>query len=321
MSSTKEISIAISELAPLCQMDHYNNFARVVCKLWSQLHPSSYNTYKTQCYKNGDYVANDTMKQKMLVLNNKLTNNKVNVIKEVAQINKLKNNTNELQAKQKELYKKLQTVIDEKAVSATSTVEREELKKQAEELHKIVKSATNVVYGTKNENAGYKFFEEVTGIEVKKRQKYMKHQVASYDLLSGEKIRWYIKGIADGETVLDEIIEIKNRQSKLFEKVRDYEMCQIQTYLHIAKRDIGYLVEIITDSENNLAGNVIKVAKQEDYLSTVVGDNLYRIIYFLMKLFYLDNTHTMLTEEEKDTILQCLIKGDSDNFVKTLVYS
>jgi hypothetical protein len=319
-SKTIDISIAITDLASLCQMDHYNNFSRVVCKLWSQLHPTSYNMYKSQCYKNGDYVANDTMKQKMLVLNNRLSKN-INVVKEVANINKLKNNTNELQAKQKELYKKIQKVINEKVDSVKTENEKMIIQKQAEELHRIVKSATNVVYGSKNENNGYKFFEEVTGIEVKSRQKYMKHRVATYDLPSGEKIRWYIKGVADGETVLDEIIEIKNRQKKLFKTVRDYEMCQIQTYLHIAKRDIGYLVEIITDSENNLTGNVIKVAKQDKYLSSVVGDNLNRIIYFLMKLFYLDNTHTMLSDEEKDTILLNLIKGDQDNFVKTFIYS
>lgn len=320
-SKTTDISIAISELAPLCQMDHYNNFARVVCKLWSQLHPSSYSIYKAECYKNGDYVANDSMKQKMLVLNNKLTDNKVNVIKEVAQINKLKNNTNELLAKQAELYTKLQSVIDEKTQTVSTNAEREELKKQAQELHSIVKSATNVVYGTKNEHSGYKFFEEVTGVEVKTRQKYMKHRLATYDLPSGEKIRWYIKGLADGETVLDEIIEIKNRQKKLFNTVRDYEMCQIQTYLHIAKKSQGYLVEIITDSENNLTGNVIKVSKKTDYFSSVVSDNLTCLVNFLMTLFYLDNGNRMFSPEERETILINLIKGDPDKFVHTLVYN
>jgi hypothetical protein len=316
-SKTRDISIAISDLASLCQMDHYNNFSRVVCKLWSQLHPTSYNMYKSQCYKNGEYVANDSMKQKMLVLNSKLTKN-INVVKEVANINKLKNNTNELQEKQEELYKKIEAVINEKVDSAESETEKIQIRKQAEELHKIVKSATNVVYGTKNENNGYRFFEEVSGIEVKKRQKYMKHRIANYELPSGEKVRWYIKGLADGETVLDEIIEIKNRQKKLFNTVRDYEMCQIQTYLHIANRDLGYLVEIITDSENNLTGNIIKVPKKEEYFSNVIVNNLNIIINFMMSLFYLDNK--MFTSDEKDAILINLIKGDTDNFVKTIVY-
>jgi hypothetical protein len=323
MASAKaiDITVAVSDLAPLCQMDHYNNFARIVCKLWSKLHPESYTKYKTDCYKKGDYVANDSMKQKMLVLNNKLTGNKVNVVKEVAQINKLKNNTAELQEKQSDLYKKLQSVIDEKAKSASSTEEREELKKQAQELHSIVKSATNVVYGTKNEHIGYKFFEEVTGIAIMQRQTYMKHRIATFELPTGKKIRWYISGLSDGETVLDEIIEIKNRQKKLFNTVRDYEMCQIQTYMHISDKLQGYLVEIITDSENNLSGNVIKVDRKDDYFASVVLDNLTHVINFLMSLFYFDDANRMFSEEERESILINLIKGDPDKFVKTLVYN
>jgi hypothetical protein len=319
-STTKDISIAISDLAPLCGMDHYNNFARIVCKLWSQLHSESYKLYKTQCYKNGDYVANDSMKQKMLVLSNKLTGNKVNVIKEVAEINKGKNNTNDLLIKQTKLQNKLQSVIDEKIKSTSNKTELEELKRQSTELQNIVKSATNVVYGTKNENMGYKFFEEVSGIEIKKHQKYMKTKLATYDLPTGEKIRWYIKGIADGETVLDEIVEIKNRQRRLFNTVRDYEMCQIQTYLHISNKDFGYLVEIMSDSQNNLNGNIIKVNHQCNYFNDIVSNNLDKLVNFLMTLFYFDKANKMFTDDEKNTILTELIRGDPNKFVYSLIY-
>lgn len=315
-----DISIAISELAPLCEMDHYNNFGRIACKLWSQLHPSSYLQYKSQCYKEGNYVANDSMKQKMLVLNNKLTNGSLNLVKEVAVINKSRNNTSELNAKQGELYNKLQSEIDKKAQLTSSKLELEELKRQATELHNIVKSATNVVYGTKNENTGYKFFENVTGIDVIKRQKFMKTRIATFDLPTGEKVRWYLKGIADGETSTDEIIEIKNRQKKLFNMVRDYEMCQVQSYLHIAKKEMGYLVEIITDAENNLSGNVIKIVKQDDYFETVINNNLSKLINFLMTLFYLDTSNNTFTIDEKHALLSDLIRGDPSKAVYSLVY-
>lgn len=319
-SKTIDISIAISELAPLCEMDHYNNFGRIACKLWSQLHPLSYSQYKSQCYKEGNYAANDSMKQKMLVLNNKLTDGALNLVKEVAAINKSRNNTSELNAKQGELYNKLQSEIDKKAKLTSSKAELDALKRQAADLHNIVKSATNVVYGTKNENTGYKFFEDVTGTEVTKRQKFMKIRIATFELPTGEKVRWYLKGIADGETAADEIIEIKNRQKKLFNTVRDYEMCQVQSYLHIAKKEVGYLVEIITDAENNLSGNVIKIAKQDDYFDTVINNNLSKLINFLMTIFYLDTSNNTFTSDEKHALLSDLIRGDPGKVIHSLVY-
>lgn len=318
--STTNVSIAISDLAPLCGMDHYNNFGKVACKLWSQLHPSSYNQYKLEAYKNGNYVANDSMKQKMAVLNSKLTDGKINVIGEVAQINKCKNNTVELNTKQGELYNKLQSVIDEKASTTTNQEDLSTLKKQAQELHNIIKSSTNTVYGTRNENSGYKFFEEATQLSIKKRQKFMFQKLAGYSLASGERINWTLKGVADGITTSDELVEIKNRQKKLFNTIRDYEMCQIQTYLHLLGADTGYLVELITDSENQLTGNIIKVEKQVEYFNAIIVGYLDKLISFMMNLFYFDTENRMFTEDERHTILSNLISGDNEKLVHNVIY-
>ena len=301
-------------------MDHYNNFGKVVCKLWSQLHPSSYNEYKLKAYSKGDYVANDSMKQKMAVLNSKLTDGKINIIGEVAQINKSKNNTVDLNTKQGELYNKLQTVIDDKVKNTVNEAELTKLKQQAQELHNIIKSSTNTVYGTKNENSGYKFFEEITNLTVKNRQKYMFKKVAGYSFASGDCVNWTLKGIADGVTTTNELLEIKNRQKKLFNKVRDYEMCQIQAYLHLLGTEKGYLVELMSNSDNQLNGNIIEISKQSHYFKVVILHHLDKLITFMMNLFYFDSDNKLFTLDERDTILSSLISGDNDKLVHNLVY-
>jgi hypothetical protein len=93
-----ELSLAVTDLASLCRMDHYNNFARIVCKYWKKLNPEHYATYYNNQYKKGKFAANDTDKQKILLLNSKL-NSTMNIGLELNKINKYKNNTNELKIK------------------------------------------------------------------------------------------------------------------------------------------------------------------------------------------------------------------------------
>ena len=319
MIKTKNIGIAITDLAPLCQMDHYNNFAKVMCKLWKSLDTISYDKYKKLCYQEGNYVANDSMNQKMLVLNNKLNNN-IEILKEVRTINKNKNSTEELNKKQKQLCDKLEADIKLKAANVKSKKEKTALLQQAEELQKIVKSATNVVYGSKNEVSGYDYFTTLNPeYEIKKRQCYMTYPLISIPVSNKNcnKIKWQLKGIADGELTNGDLLEIKNRQKKLFGVVRDYEMCQIQSYMHILKSKKCHLIELITKNKK-LQGNIIPIDYDDCYFDKIVSPNIELVIDFMTLLF---NKKSNFTDDEKDTICMELIRGDPNKFVYNMIYS
>lgn len=301
------ITIAITDLAPLCQMDHYNNFSRVACNIWSKLEPKTYNEYKKKYYKQGQYVANDNMYQKMTVLNSKIANDEINVVNEIRKINKTKNSTTDLINKQNELINRIETSVNSKKYSSTEEVSI--VKQNLEDLKKLVKSSTNVVYGKKNEDSGYNIFEKETGLSIRAKQVSVRMAVIKTE----NNITWYLNGIADGLTTTDELIEIKNRRNKLFKQVRDYEMCQIQTYLYITKHPICYLVELINDDNA-----ILSITRDTKYFSKNIKDNVLRFIHFMEDLFLSDEIYL---KDEKEVIMDELIKGDPNKVVYSLIYA
>ena len=303
------ISIPITDLAPLCQMDHYNNFARVACNIWSKLEPTTYAKYKKKFYKKGQYVANDNMYQKMTVLNSKIAADEINVINEIRKINKTKNSTSDLINKQEQLISRIENTVNSKTFK--TDIEVAEAKQNLSDLKKLVKSSTNVVYGKKNENDGYTIFERETN--KKMRAKQVSERMVLYKYENG--ITWYLNGIADGLTTSNELIEIKNRQKKLFKRVRDYEKCQIQSYLYITKHPVCYLVELIEKDFE-----ILEVARETNYFQQVIKDNVLRFINFMETLF-LDDNNEFYLQDEKEALMDELIRGDPNRVVYSLVYA
>lgn len=303
------ISIPITDLAPLCQMDHYNNFPRVACNVWSKLSPETYSKYKKKFYKKGQYIANDNMYQKMTVLNSKIAADEINIISEIRNINKNKNSTSDLINKQEELITRIENTVNSKKFKTETEVA--EAKQNLDDLKKLVKSSTNVVYGKKNENDGYTIFERETEKNVKAKQVSVRMTLYK----SENDITWYLNGIADGLTNTGELIEIKNRQKKLFKQVRDYEKCQIQSYLYITKHPICYLVELIEKDYN-----IIEVQRETDYFQKVIKHNVLRFINFMESLF-LDDSEDFYTLDEKEALMDELIRGDPNRVVYSLVYA
>lgn len=317
----KLLNIAITDLAPLCQMDHYNNFAKVLCKYWKILNPDHYSIYYKECYNSGNYVANDSNKQKILMLNNKLTNGQININDEIYKINKIKNNSQELVNKQAKLIDKIDNLIPQTLLDSSK-----EASKNKDELMQLIKSSTNVVYGTKNEYYGFDYFKYKTNINIKKKQEYVKSQFTEFKINEDINIKVYLVGYIDGITELNDLIEVKNRRSKLFNTVRDYEMCQIQSYLHLIKNKSSYqnvkqcyLVEIMNKKKGEINGNIINIEYDNQYFDNIIKNNLYLALQFIISLMYDHDIN--FTKEEKHNICSELIKGDPNKFVYNLIYS
>jgi hypothetical protein len=94
---------------------------------------------------------------------------------------------------------------------------------------------------------------------------------------------WYIGGKIDGIDERNNVYEIKNRVSKLFYELRNYEKVQIMTYLFLHKSTKGYLIEALKNkADNNI--NVISVDYDEKYFKEDIFDKIIGFISFFEKL-------------------------------------
>lgn len=315
---SKKLNIAVTDIAPLCRMDHYDNLAKILCKYWKSLNPKHYTKYKELCYADNIPAANDSIGQKIKVLGKKIVGDNLNINDEIKKINSKTNSSSELVTKQAKLIESITTLTSQKRAISTSS--NNDNKNDTNELFNLIKSSTNVVYGSKNEDRGYGYFTYNTGIEVKVKQKYIKTKILSITETTEHKtIDVFINGYIDGLTEKNELLEIKNRRSHLFKILRDYEECQVQTYMHMLGLTNGYLVEI-KDNNNLLDGTILKINYNQDYYDSIVKKNLLKAIEFIISLIFSVNVPIIYTEDEKHHICLELIKGDKNKIIHNLIY-
>ncbi len=107
------------------------------------------------------------------------------------------------------------------------------------EIIKKAESLINKTYGTLKEYSAIEMFEKKYKTKLDTNQKYYKTLLTTF-----KDINWYIGGKMDGIQKEDSyIVEVKNRTKNFFVKIRDYEMTQIQIYLHLIGFENAKLVE------------------------------------------------------------------------------
>ena len=261
-SATKiAVSIAVTELAPICGMDNYNNWPKLIAKLWKKLYNSNFIETEELLRSNGHIgLACDSTQKKLVDLEQKhgLSGQITNAVKAV---NNVKNkSSSQLVSSQDKIIAKATGLIPDQNDKLL--------------LESLVKSATNVVHGVAHEANGLTIFTNVTGQKIVDTQRRV-----SFKFHEDDKAVWKINGNIDGITDAGYIVEIKNRQKALFGVVRDYEMCQVQAYLHLTGASKGYLVEVLPGVE--VAYNIIEVLPEPGYYDRVIGANLTKLIGYM----------------------------------------
>lgn len=290
MSKTyKQISIPVTDLAPLCGMDHYNNWGKAICKLWKQTYPIDYQQVSEFVDSKNVSCVTDTTYMKIKKLQQR-TGTKARVTNKVWQLNQKRDkSTTTLQKGQMDITN------DIKRCSKMSLEEKKE-------MISLMNSATNVVYGTQNENIGISEFERITGKKVKESQTKLVHPWAEDTLINGEKIQWVITGKFDGLTENNELVEVKNRQSRLFNTIRDYEKCQIQMYLNMLGLSTGYLVEVIRHGETP-STSIIQESYDDAYMESSIMPHLESVRQFVLNIPYMsDSDKFKLLSGERKTM-------------------
>lgn len=287
MSKKQVISIAVTELAPLCAMDHYNNWGKIIAKIWKKLDKQDFETCEQMLRDSGNIgLACDSAQKKLYALEKKYGQVGV-VTNAVKAINKDTGKSSEgLVTSQQSVVQNLEI-----ALPGLNLVDKRN-------IESLVKTATNVRHGCINEKGGLALFTQVTGKAITGTQTPVNlvfHEDANF--------KWEINGKVDGVTTDGKIVEIKNRQRTLFNTVRDYEMCQFQLYLHVLEQDMGYLVELLPgDADKPTQYNIIEVPRNPAYYSVTVEPWLRHLVTYCQVTLFASQPETKLE----------ILRGDND---------
>lgn len=285
MSKKVKISIAVTDLASLCGMDHYDNWPKVISKLWRKYNKADFDACEAELRSSGNItLACDSTQKKIAALETKYGQQGA-ILNVVKQINSVKTKSSAA------LVSAQNTCISGLDVSIGPSLAIQDKAM----MMALIKSATNTMHGVSHEGNGLELFTKASGIKVTDTQ-------ASMNLVFHEddKYIWEINGRIDGLTDNNRLVEIKNRQKALFNTVRDYEMCQIQTYLHHKRMDIGYLCEILPGKTHaDTTYNILEIAIDSEYFAVYVQPWLIRLVKFI-------SGHLFTSPGMKE----CVLKGD-----------
>ncbi len=130
---------------------------------------------------------------------------------------------NEKTEKTKELQKKLETTD-----LSVDTIQL---------INKEIKNMINTEHGIEKESNAIETFEKIENVKLDVSQQFYKCYICTID-----NTEYYLGGKLDG-ICADYIVEVKNRTKQFFYKTRDYEMIQIQLYLHMLNYNKAKLVQ------------------------------------------------------------------------------
>ncbi len=251
----KIINIAPSDLAWLCGMDHYNNLAKCLCKIWKQVGAETFKQIRTQVESTQGYTAVDSAQKQIAAIQTRHVHtggDRVDVLSGIKAINADKGKTaGDLVTAQASLTKQLSGM--DQATQAQMT--------------RLLTSATNVMHGVYNENNGLAIFTSATGLAITGTQGAVRGLLYK-DPVSG--VEWRLSGKYDGLAANGDLVEVKNRQKGLFRRLRDYEECQIQAYLNMLDIEKCHLVEVYKGGDGRVEYNVIPVARRPEYMADVI---------------------------------------------------
>jgi len=150
--------------------------------------------------------------------------------------------------------------------------------KQKIEFKESVNHITNTQFGIRNENNGVEIYKKKTGNQVETSSKYYKEELFIIDNeIDGHMDIWSVGGKVDGIATDSNnnqiILEIKNRVSRLFGVVKDYEKIQCYAYMYSLDIPIIHLAEILK-SQKNSDMNIFPIEFDEEFWQKDIVDNI-----------------------------------------------
>jgi len=285
-----KVTISASDLAPICGMDYYGNWAKVIAKIWKQVAPDDFADWQQRAKSSGQRIATDRPQVQIQTLSTTAAaggrQEAAAAIQSIqSAVGALNRDTGKssagLVAKQAEL---------KAAVSANSALTTSE----KEQLIDLMKTATNTRHGVSNEVSGYQIFAECMGKPCTAQQKGLKQTI-----MTDDRFEWVLTGRLDGLTADGEVVEIKNRTKGLFGRIRDYEAVQLQAYIHMTGAQIGHLLELHRLADGRMDYDIKTLTKDPEFMTGFIPGWFARAQNFVLGVL-----------PTRDDLKQAIITGD-----------
>lgn len=227
----QQVFIPISQLATYINLNPYGNLSMILTGLWLKVDLNGYSQKLLELeQKTGRSFKALSEWEMMMDLCNYFGLDLKDQIK-----TSMKSGSNmDLKKNQKHLLQQ---------VSQISLRNMEDNQKK-EKLTGLITSFTNRGYGTNHESSAIDLYEEQTGYKVYDQQKKITKKIITSQC---PLVEWHLVGKLDGLAIENSgekiVVEIKNRTTRLFGHLKDYEKPQIQSYLKLMGLKNGHLVE------------------------------------------------------------------------------
>ena len=239
MSETRnDIYINCSEISSFIGQNKWDYWSCFI-KLWKKIDSKNYNACEELSQNEGQVVQNDKLKELQDTLGNefiqetmKNTNNKSDMIKHITTSS--------------EVIDKLD-IPEEKKVQLKVNME----------------SLVNTSFGVSNECGALGLYEMKYKVILDKSQAFKKVLIGTSD-----NYNWYICGKVDGILPNVKLIEVKTRTKCFFKDVRDYEMTQMQIYMHMFDMNAVDLVEYMP--QNRIKIKVTPITKNDKSITKIL---------------------------------------------------
>ena len=261
-----KLTISANYVSIITGHNIYQKKRDFLINFWKKENKEDFNNFKelTKFVKKTDYDKINEISKK----------NNLNVNKELNACLNSKD-INELNKKKEDILQKIDKLPED----------------QKKEIKDSILNVSNTRFGVKNETNVLKIYQEKSGKNIIKDDKYRTKQI-----LENDKCVVYIGGKVDGIDIdSGDVIEIKNRMHKLFFNLRSYEMVQLMCYLHIFEAKNGFLIEALKQKDSTEV-NIIPMKYNKD----IMDDILDKINKFV--LFYLE---FIKNYEKKVKLLTC----------------
>ena len=273
------ICLYASNLATIIGLNKYGNIQEIIIDLWQKNYNEDYEIF----IKKVDELYNVKIEEKksdqdMIKEFSKKAN--IDVTKVLADCMNT-NNVSNMQSIRNQIEKKIKS-------SNLSSETKTEFKDTLTKL-------TNTNFGTVNENSVLNLYCNKYNKVATKTDKFIRKKLFADDIHT-----WYIGGKVDGITEDKILIEIKNRMYKLFYKVRDYEMIQIQTYLKLLNLNKAHLIECL--KKDNKEINIIEINYDNNYWNNIILERIVKFTRFFNSFMKDDELKFFMLLDKKENI-------------------
>jgi hypothetical protein len=279
------ICLFASEVAIITGHNKYEKIDKVTHRLLAEYFPRKYNILVKKMKDEGVEIipANKTEYLKKIIKDSNISGESKKVIEGTLKKTVDSKNSKEFRQNQENLIKKIENEIVKQSGKPLS-------KEMKQTVKDTVKGSTNTNYGIKNENKGTLEYTKLTGNTVYNYNKFVK-----MPLFDDEKLELSVilGGRVDG-VLLDDtgkisrVVEVKNRTSRLFYNLRDYEKVQTMIYMKLFNLNSLDLIEILKKENDSIESNIINISFDTEFWENEIYNKIKIYIADFLKTYIID---------------------------------